>query len=165
MKPGKALRDPWVWGQMLLMLAVGALPWLAGRVPPDGVAGHLLRPAAPGWRLAAVVALIPGLGMLIWGALSLGPNLTPATEPRTKGTMVERGAYRVVRHPIYLGLSLTLWGLAWGLTTPTMGLIAGIVSFGYFDRKAAVEERWMLARFPAYAAYRTRVRKLIPGLR
>jgi protein-S-isoprenylcysteine O-methyltransferase Ste14 len=164
MKLGNSLRDPWVWGQVILIMAVCALPWLAGMVPPASWAGALLGPAPFGVRLAALVVLLPGLTMFGWGALSLGPNLTPATQPLEEGAMVERGAYRVVRHPVYLGLSLSLWGLAWWFTTPWMGLLVAAVSFGYFDRKAAVEERWMLARFPAYSAYRQRVGKLLPRL-
>jgi protein-S-isoprenylcysteine O-methyltransferase Ste14 len=162
MKLGNALRDPWVWGQGLLFLAVGALPWVAGQVAPDSFAGHLLHPATLGWRLLSLVALVPGLALLWWGLVSLGPNLTPATQPLAEGRLVERGAYTVVRHPIYVGLSLTLCGAAWWLTTPVMGLLVGLVALGYFDRKAAVEERWMVARFPGYSAYRQRVGKLFP---
>lgn len=162
MKLGNALRDPWVWGQGLLFLAVAALPLLARQAAPGTVAGWFLLPASFGWRLAALIVVVPGLTLLWWGLASLGPNLTPATEPLPEGTLVERGAYTVVRHPIYAGLSLTLWGAAWWLTTPWMGLVIGVVAFGYFDRKAAVEERWMLARFPGYQAYRSRVGKLFP---
>ncbi|HSB53845.1 MAG TPA: isoprenylcysteine carboxylmethyltransferase family protein [Gemmatimonadales bacterium] len=133
-------------------------------VPPASVAGRLLGPAPLGSRVGALVVLLPGIVMLIWGAISLGPNLTPATQPLAEGEMVERGAYRVVRHPVYLGLSLSLWGLAWSLTTPWTGVVVAVASFGYFDRKAAVEERWMLARFPAYEAYRKRVGKLLPRI-
>ena len=32
----------------------------------------------------------------------------------------------------------------------------------FFDIKSRREERWLMARFPAYASYRKRVRKLIP---
>lgn len=162
MKLGNALRDPWVWGQGLLILAVGSLALFAQWASPDTLAGRLLLPSSFEWRVAALIVAVPGVALLWWGFFSLGPNLTPATEPLPEGQMVERGAYRVVRHPIYVGLSLTLWGFAWWLTTPWMGLIVGAVSFLYFDRKAAVEERWMVARFPGYEAYRQRVGKMFP---
>jgi protein-S-isoprenylcysteine O-methyltransferase Ste14 len=32
----------------------------------------------------------------------------------------------------------------------------------FFDLKARREEAWLLAAYPAYAAYRVRVRKLVP---
>lgn len=164
MKLGNSLRDPWVWGQGLLFLAVGGLPLLARRVEPGSLAGTLLLPAPFALRVAAVVPLLPGLILLWWGFISLGPNLTPATEPLAEGVMVERGAYRLVRHPIYAGLSLVLWAFGWWLTTPWMGAVVGAVAFGYFSRKAAVEERWMVSRFPAYAEYRKRVGKLFPKI-
>lgn len=41
--------------------------------------------------------------------------------------------------------------------------IAGLV---FFDRKAALEEKLLAERFPAYASYQQRVRwRLLPGLR
>ena len=39
--------------------------------------------------------------------------------------------------------------------------IAGVL-FVFFDVKARREEAWLVAAFPGYAAYRRRVRKLIP---
>lgn len=162
MKMGNAVRDPWVWGQGLLILMVGAIPMIARAMPPESYIARLLRPAEFLWRIGSVLPLIPGVLMLLWGAVSLGPNLTPATEPLAEGALVEQGAYAVVRHPIYLGVSLSLWGVAWWLTSPRIGLAVALVCFVYFDRKAAVEERWMLARFPGYAEYRSRVGKLLP---
>ena len=162
MKLGNAARDPWVWGQGLLFLAVGALPLLRQSLPPDGFAGRLLAPAALALRLGALLPLVPGIIMLIWGVRSLGRSLTPATEPLADSELVDRGAYLLVRHPIYLGVILCLWSFAWWLTSPRVGLLAAAISYLYFDRKAAVEERRMVARFPGYESYRRRVPKLIP---
>jgi len=156
----KAVRDPWVWGQLVLIGLVGAgIPLAAARQWP------LLAPAAPGWRLPGIVIFGLGVGIALLGVRSLGPNLTPGTEPMASGRMVETGAYRHVRHPVYLGLILILAGWAWWHSNAWLGLLVGLLGFGYFDRKAAAEERWMLRRFPAYAAYRARVPKLIPRLR
>lgn len=156
----KAARDPWVWGQLILIAVIGAgLP---------SAASHGVLPGAPAplaWRLPGLLLLGLGAGISLWGVRSLGSNLTPGTEPLSSGVLVETGAYRRVRHPVYLGLILLLAGWAWTLTTPWLGLIAGLVSFGYFDRKAAAEERWLVRRFPGYQAYRSRVPKLIPGFR
>jgi protein-S-isoprenylcysteine O-methyltransferase Ste14 len=103
--------------------------------------------------------------VLGWGLVSLGPNLTPATEPLPNGALVVHGAYRFVRHPIYLGVTLLLWAVAWWHTGPEVGFAIGLVALLYFDRKAAVEERWMARRFPGYADYRARVPKILPGRR
>ncbi len=162
MKLGNAARDPWVWGQGLLILAVAALPLIRHSQPPDSLVGRLLAPAEVSWRLAALLPLVPGVVMFVWGARSLGRSLTPATEPLPDSELVNRGAYTLVRHPIYLGLILCLWSLAWSLTNPRVGLLMAAVCYVYFDRKAAVEERRLVTRFPGYEAYRARVPKLIP---
>ena len=36
------------------------------------------------------------------------------------------------------------------------------ILLAFLDLKSAREERWLEARYPEYAAYRERVRKLIP---
>jgi protein-S-isoprenylcysteine O-methyltransferase Ste14 len=157
-----SLRDPWVWGQLLLFLLVlagvpllvkwadadGRLGWLAGR---DG-----------GSRWFALVPLVVGLAVALLGAWNLGANLTPATTPRKRGQLVRAGLYARVRHPIYAGLILTLWALAWWLGNWRLGLVSLLVSYAYFDRKAAAEERRLRERFPGYAEYQARVPKLFP---
>jgi len=155
----KAARDPWVWGQVgLIGLVVLGAPALAERGlawgPPT------LSPLAG--RVAGAGLGIAGALVTLWGFRSLGPNLTPGTEPLATGQLVERGAYAHMRHPIYTGLSLFLAGWAGWVGTPLLMVVAGILSFGYFDRKAAAEERWMTSRFPAYREYQARVGKFLP---
>ena len=43
-----------------------------------------------------------------------------------------------------------------------MTLIYAGVLLAFFDVKSRREERWLTEKFPDYAAYRTRVHKLIP---
>jgi protein-S-isoprenylcysteine O-methyltransferase Ste14 len=144
-------RDPWVWGQFLL--AGGLLGLAAWDPAPAGV--HR-------WVGAAIA--LAGLGMASWGVSSLGPNLTPTVVPRSRGELVDRGAYAHARHPIYTGMIALLTGLTLTLGGWRFGLGALASTGLYFDRKAAAEERLLLARYPQYEAYRARVPKLIPRL-
>ena len=41
-------------------------------------------------------------------------------------------------------------------------LLAAVLLGCFFDLKARREEAWLVAAYPAYAAYRARVRKLVP---
>ena len=76
-------------------------------------------------------------------------------------TLIESGLYGWVRHPIYCGLILAAFG--WGLLVQGwLTLLWAAVLLIFFDIKSRREEAWLLARFPAYADYRRRVRKLIP---
>ena len=126
----------------------------------------------PGWpewtppwtalaRGAAGVLLVAGSLLCLGGALKLGANLTPLPYPTDRAALVETGAYRVVRHPMYCGvlaltLSWALWRRGW-LTLAYAGL-----AFAFLNLKSRREERWLCARFPAYADYQRRVRRLIP---
>jgi protein-S-isoprenylcysteine O-methyltransferase Ste14 len=81
---------------------------------------------------------------------------------RPPDRLVETGAFRYVRHPLYLA-SLTVYA---GLTVATLslyslGILGGI--FVFFNQIADYEERILGARFgEAYRAYRRRTGKWIP---
>jgi protein-S-isoprenylcysteine O-methyltransferase Ste14 len=119
----------------------------------------------PAWRWPATVSgaalLVAGAYLGFFGLFSLGRNLTPLPHPKDDAVLVESGAYRLARHPIYGGLILMAYGFAL--------LIAGILTIGYatlllvfFDIKSRREERWLNRKFPGYRAYSRRVRRLIP---
>lgn len=87
--------------------------------------------------------------------------LTALPRPREDAALVDRGAYRFVRHPIYGGLILAALGLA--VITPWPGtFIAVAVLAIVLDLKRRREELWLLGRYPGYGSYRTRTRALIP---
>jgi protein-S-isoprenylcysteine O-methyltransferase Ste14 len=117
---------------------------------------------------SAAVVVVLGLLLLCFGALlaaagflSLGTNLTIFPKPRERGELVATGAYRIVRHPIYSGIFCAAIG--WGLLNRSWLLIAyALVLFWVQDMKARREEKWLLDRFPAYVAYRKKVKRLIP---
>lgn len=145
-------RGEWfVLAQTALMLAVLVAPKLDGRDAfrsrISGAAGGLL--------------CIGGLGFAALGSITLGRNLSPFPKPKEEGTLVESGIFSVVRHPIYSGLSLAAfgWSLIWNSIA---ALVAALMLLAFFDIKARREERWLEEKFPGYALYKSRVRKLIP---
>ena len=91
----------------------------------------------------------------------LGSNLTPLPHPKDDATLVLTGLYRLVRHPIYFGVILMAFGWAL-LVQGWLTLAYAVVLAVFFDIKTRREEIWLARRFPQYAAYRTRVKKLIP---
>jgi protein-S-isoprenylcysteine O-methyltransferase Ste14 len=111
--------------------------------------------------IAGIVLMALGLALSIAAALNLGANLTPLPHPKDDASLVVSGPYRLVRHPMYGGVIL----LALGWSVYVEGLLTlayTALTILFFDIKTRREERWLMQRFPAYAAYRTRVRKLIP---
>jgi protein-S-isoprenylcysteine O-methyltransferase Ste14 len=162
MNLSKAVRDPWVWGQTILGLIVLLLaPLLPRYVNLDGL-DFLLNRVDPNWiRWLGCVPLVAGIGILVYGAGSLGRNLTPGVEPLVDGQLVTSGAYTHVRHPIYAGVVLLLTGYTLVWSNWTLALLVGAVARFYFDAKARAEERWLLERFPAYQSYMRHVRRRV----
>jgi len=106
-----------------------------------------------------------GIGGLLAlaGLFHLGANLTVLPHPKDDATLIEGGAYALVRHPIYSGLILAAFGWALVVASPLTVLYACLL-FLFFDLKSRREERWLARKFPRYADYQKRVRKLIPFL-
>jgi protein-S-isoprenylcysteine O-methyltransferase Ste14 len=154
----KAVRDPWVWGQTLLMAAVALLAPLLPRYVNLGDADYSLNRIDPVWirGLGGPVALA-GCALAVWGARVLGSSLTPGTEPLPDGHLVTSGPYAHVRHPIYAGVVLLLAGYTLAWSNWTLALIVGLLARQYFEAKARAEERWLVERYPSYRAYMVHV--------
>jgi len=97
------------------------------------------------------------------GVLSLGKNLTPFPRPKESGSLITRGLYQCVRHPIYTGV---IFGtLGWSLIINNIiGLLFVVILIFFFDAKSRREERWLVERYPEYTAYRKDVKRLIPWI-
>jgi len=111
----------------------------------------------------SLVLMGSGLLLALAGVWSLGDNLTAVPHPKEDANMVEHGAYRLVRHPIYSGI--LMGALGWGLfmlSWPT--LVLTLLLFLLFDAKSRREEQWLSEKYTNYGAYQQRVRKLIPFL-
>jgi protein-S-isoprenylcysteine O-methyltransferase Ste14 len=113
--------------------------------------------------LGAVGAVVfaSGLTLAVWARVHLGRNWGMPMTQKAEPELVTSGPYRFVRHPIYSGLLAGLLGTA--LVTDLIGLVIVAVLGGYFYYSASVEERNLLATFPAaYPAYRSSTKMLVP---
>jgi len=114
-------------------------------------------------RLAGIAALAGALFYGIRGIVDLGTNLTPLPTPRRTNTLVTRGVYGIVRHPLY---SAILHGaFAWAafrLSLFHLGATAVLLIF--FSAKATREERWLAERHAGYEEYCCRVKRFIPWI-
>lgn len=115
-----------------------------------------------GWAVGLALAAAGGL-LALAGLVNLGRNLTALPHPKDDATLVEAGAYAVVRHPIYSGLILAAFGWAFFVGSWLTLLYAALLLV-FFDVKSRREERALARKFANYSDYQRRVRKLIPFL-
>lgn len=84
---------------------------------------------------------------------------------RHPGRVISTGAFRYVRHPLYLASMLSYLGLS----VSTASLFSIAVTAGIFllyNSITAYEERWMESRYgDEYAHYRARTGKWLPRIR
>jgi protein-S-isoprenylcysteine O-methyltransferase Ste14 len=127
------------------------------------------------WRIAgwtsggsALVAIGLVLGAWTLTANRLG-NFGILPEPKSGARLVTSGPYRFVRHPMYLAVLIVAAGFAVGYsgTGPWRSedfarACAWIGLVAVLHAKAAIEERALGARFPEYAAYARRAKRIVP---
>jgi protein-S-isoprenylcysteine O-methyltransferase Ste14 len=111
--------------------------------------------------MTGVTLIFTGIMLATAGTFNLGRNLTPFICPKAGSVLLEQGAYRLVRHPIYSGILQMAFG--WGLWVHgwlTIGY--AVVLFIVLILKSRQEEKILLRIFPEYRDYCRRVRGLIP---
>jgi protein-S-isoprenylcysteine O-methyltransferase Ste14 len=120
-------------------------------------------PARAVGLIAGTLSIAFGLGLICAGILALRRQLTAFPKPVAGGHLIEDGAFRLVRHPMYGGGLLV--GAGWGLATASLASLAATVVLAvFFDLKSRREEAWLVEQFTGYAAYRRRTHRLIPWL-
>ena len=138
--------------------------WLVRVVAAVSLVGPpLLRPTAEAGvapEIYSVMLSACGLVIAFTGKLSLGRSF--GLLPANRGVVCS-GTYRVVRHPIYLGYLMTHLGFLAANTTLGNALVLLAVDSALIVR--TVYEERVLARDPAYASYRRRVKwRILPGV-
>jgi protein-S-isoprenylcysteine O-methyltransferase len=123
---------------------------------------NVIIPPTDGLLVAAAILCLCGLGLCLWARAVLGRNWSGTVTLKENHELIVRGPYRLVRHPIYAGLLAMLIA-----TWMQQGHIAGTIGLGLVFIslwiKSSDEEKVMLAQFPdQYAAYRQRVKRIIP---
>jgi len=142
----------WVLGQFALMLLVLVLGTTCRAAGKDSVM------SAAGMGLLIIAGLCG-----IAGAAALGPKLTPFPKPVARAELVQRGIYRLIRHPLYLSVICAAlgWSLLW--RSWPAGVTAAVLAL-FMDAKARREEVWLRECFPGYGLYARKVRRFIPWI-
>ncbi len=132
---------------LITVLAAGAFGrWTTGTPP-----------SAP-----AIVLLLAGVGLGVWAMLAMQTaNFSVLPVPREGASLITRGPYRWIRHPMYAAVLLACAGLVLNLSEPMLW-IAWILLAVNLIVKLNLEEHLLATRHAAYADYRRRTARLIP---
>ena len=110
---------------------------------------------------AGAVLVACGVALGLWAMLAMGRHLRIMPEPAAGALLLQRGPYRLIRHPMYSAVTMAALGwllcdFSWARLACLAALVPVLVC------KAAREERMLGERFPDYAAYRATTRRFIP---
>ncbi len=109
-----------------------------------------------GWLLLAV-----GVILILAALVAINRR---AVLPTMKDTLVAKGAYAYVRHPLYCGVILEFLGL--GLINPSRTMVlACAIGVAWIFLQAWFEELDLVQRIPEYREYKLRVPGFIPDIR
>jgi protein-S-isoprenylcysteine O-methyltransferase Ste14 len=138
---------------------------LIARISPllllAAIAFLLARRSLLSWSPFVIAGQVAALALNVWARRSFrGEQFRLGADPG-EGGLVERGPYRLIRHPMYASALLFLWSSIlghWSLVNALVGTVITVI----LPARIVIEERLVLARYPEYAEYRRRTKRLIP---
>jgi len=130
-----------------------------------GRAGSRILPHLPALDTAAIILTAAGIAFAVWARFYLGGNWSGAVSVKVGHELIRTGPYAWVRHPIYSGLLVGLFGTALARATPIGFLAIALFSIGFWI-KSRMEEEFMSTTFgEAYVEYIRETGALIPKFR
>lgn len=146
-------------GLALVLLQFALMAVIAWRAGPSFLA---LQASALAWGVLAA-----GIALGGWALSANRPgnfNIRPL--PKAGGQLVRSGPYAWIRHPMYTAMLLCGLAGVYGVDIPGRALVgtAFLALLAVLWLKAGLEERWMAAHHPGYAAYQKASSRFIPWL-
>jgi len=122
---------------------------------------HAVLPHTLATGILADVLVLLGSWLAIWARAALGGNWSSRVTLKQGHELIQRGPYRLIRHPIYSGLLLMVLGTAI-LVGRVSGFFALLMCFCAFWVKARQEELLLTKHLPGYPEYMAHTKALVP---
>jgi protein-S-isoprenylcysteine O-methyltransferase Ste14 len=115
--------------------------------------------------VAGAAAIVAGFGMIWWcSATNAYLSSVVRIQSERGHRVVDAGPYAHVRHPMYVGLIVLVFGMSLVLGS-WLALVPALIAAVALARRIQLEERVLTADLDGYADYTTRVTaRLVPGV-
>jgi protein-S-isoprenylcysteine O-methyltransferase len=144
-----------IWLVIAVSLAAGI--YVARHCPVTTLLGGQM------FAMAGVALFVAGLLLRWWAIITLGRFFTVDVTIEKDHQLVERGPFRVVRHPSYTGVLLAFVGFALTLRNWAALVVVLVPIFAAFIRRMNVEEEALSRALGSrYADYMRRTKRLVP---
>jgi protein-S-isoprenylcysteine O-methyltransferase Ste14 len=116
-------------------------------------------------RAIGTAAVVAAVGVISWsGAANRFLSARSRIQSERGHTVVERGPYRFVRHPLYAARIVLIIGVALTLGS-WLALVPAAVNAVLLVVRTSLEDRLLTAELPGYRTYATHVSsRLVPGV-
>jgi protein-S-isoprenylcysteine O-methyltransferase Ste14 len=104
---------------------------------------------------------VGGLAVVVWARVVFPKGSFRVAAKPACSAIIQTGPYRFIRHPIYAGALLILWGSIAGhvsIANAGIGFVVSLLVLG----KMVAEERLLRASFPGYEQYARSTKAVIP---
>jgi len=144
-----------IW--LVIAVSVTAGVFIALNFPAAGLPHRRM------FAAAGVVLFVVGLILRWWAIITLGRFFTVDVTIEKDHELVERGPFRIVRHPSYTGVLLAFVGLALSLRNWAALLVILLPIGAAFIYRMNVEEDALLRALGLrYAEYMKRTKRIVP---
>ncbi len=120
------------------------------------ISGNLLSPS-PFVIAAQLGAVVLG----IWARRSFQADQFSIHADPKEGQLLRTGPYQFIRHPMYAAALLLSWSSILGHAS-LINAVIGVIVTGVIVIRIATEEQFLRTRYPDYAEYSRKTRRIIP---
>ena len=132
-----------------LLVAIAAIITL-------GLTGNLFS-ASP----FVIAAQVLAVGLSVWARRSFPDGTFRVTAAPGGESIITRGPYRMIRHPMYAAVLIFIWAAVLSHRS-LLTVLIGIVVTSVIVARVIAEEKLLRAHYPDYREYTKSTRALIP---